>query len=206
MPIGNQNTFFCSICKRERALEYLKGSFKNDAELQKLITERNGLEDYRVILLEREVDAKQGKVDGSGLKREQESVELRLKGIVNRIRNFAGFLVCVADWNRGRNEALQQKGINVNFTCAFCKREVSGKKYWCHITNGLDKDLNPWLAYEFCKSCWLNEIVPNDKVNYCPRLGSDGEEVWSSGDKYDCQCKVGGKMGRDREGGYRSNY
>lgn len=203
VAIGN-NTFTCSICRKVKPIEYLKGSLKNDAELQRLISELDELELKKIDLRDKQLEAQIGQIDGSGILREREFLNTRIRGVINRIKNFTGLLVCVADWNAGRSKALEKKGMNIKFACAFCRREVSGKKYWCHILNGLDKDINPWIAEEICKSCWLYEIVPNDKVNYCPRLGSEGFEGYSlNQETYDCQCKVGGKMNKDREGGYR---
>lgn len=199
----NNTTFLCAVCRKIKPIEYLKGSLKNDDELQRLISENSDLILKLADLDIREADALQGKIDGSMIKRNRELIKIRLRGIDTRIKNFSGLLVCVSDWNRGRAEAQEARGLLIKFTCGWCNSTVSGKKYWCHVVNGLDKDINPWIAIELCKSCWLNEVVPNDKVNYCPRLGSDGEETWSSGDKYDCQCKAKGKMEKDREGGYK---
>ena len=65
--VVNKNTFICSICRREKPIEFLKGSLQNDEELQRLLDERRQLVLQKTSLDIKEADALQGKADMSGI-------------------------------------------------------------------------------------------------------------------------------------------
>lgn len=196
--IRDKNFFKCSNCQNIRSIEKLKGSFENQGELENLIGERKKYITTLADLDELEASAEFQGQDTTKIKQTQKNYEGLLLGISTRIKNWSGLLICVFCWDKGDKNALSKKGDNVVFTCKICERTIEGKVRWCHVVNFQDRGINPDVAVKLCKNCWLNDVVPNDKIEYCPRDGGEGYQGFEVRAKFDCQCPTERKNDRER--------
>jgi RNase P subunit RPR2 len=162
------NTFTCSSCQKIRDISQLKASYKNNVELQKIKTETDNLTNALLKLDDMRTQAEQvaDKKRIEQIKEVRQKYSTRLKQAWERVKNFGGTLLCENCYSRATHQAQQRRGDVVEFQCKSCGQSVQGKRYHGHFTNLAG--VNPDLRVSVCKSCWLDKVMPNDKIQYCP--------------------------------------
>lgn len=71
--------------------------------------------------------------------------------------------------------------------CRICE-EINDQLKPVHISNY--SHLNPNQINWVCSTCYLERVIPNPQINYCPYLG-EGYQGWDlNRTRYDCQCLI----------------
>lgn len=187
------NSFNCSSCQKTRDISHLKASYKNNVELQKIKAETDNLTNALLKLddMKTQAEASDDLKRIEQIKEVRAKYSLRLKGAWERIKNFGGTLICDNCYSRATHDAQRKRGDVVEFQCKSCGQQVQGKRYHGHFTNL--PGVSPDLRVSVCKTCWLDKVMPNDKIQYCPWEGDGYEGYDNDRPKFDCQCKVRGK-------------
>lgn len=108
----------------------------------------------------------------------------QIKPLPELSRVFSNFSFCRSCSIKAKQTAETETKNPI--ICQICQ-QPSKEIYKAHVNNY--SNIDPRTITNCCRDCWLNKIIPEPTINYCPYLG-EGYQGWELRPRYDCNCEI----------------